>query len=346
MSTVRLLPLAAFPQTELNSALYEEISSKMGWIPPGRYRSIVEREILVYDTFFLLCSVVGNFLTFGGGTLLNWVYLRNQLRFSFDIDSTYTVGKTSKNELLEKVVETVNHKIRKGGYSTSIGREDNEVELGTIVLDLEKDHFPSVLSLKRVMPCLETGAEMHGYLAKLGVKVDNKEILRARKEYGVTPKAEEVRIEIGFNQGVLPSRKKSVKPLIADHLACSLTRAEVTRPETIAALKIITLGKDRTDSEMHHALVDFVKALCDLRIVDHADALSITREVERLTGKSAILDSAYNRLLSFVSNVSLREWYEIGAQTQLIRKKYSFSELVRLSISSLEKVRGASAGPR
>lgn len=341
MSSFKLLPLAAFPGTERTTKLYEEIASKMQWTPPGRYRSIVEREILAYDTFYLVNKIVGSYLTFGGGTFLNWVYLRDLPRFSFDIDSTHAGGETSKSGLLEQIVEKINRKIRQSGLSLAIGEADNEMEIGTVTLDLEKDHFEDVLSLKRSLPCLETGAELNTYLSKHRVKVEQREITKIRKDYGRIPKVEEVRIEIGLNQPVLPSARKSIKPLVADHIDVSATIAEVTKPETTAALKIIVLGKERTNTEAEHALVDYVKALCDLRVADHVEPGSVRRQVERLSGNTDVLDNALKRVRSFFSNTRLRVWYERGSQTQLIQKTHSFSDLVRLSVSTLEKVRGS-----
>jgi len=119
MTTDLRISLGAFSSLRLDVDEYRRVAGKCGWRPPSEYLTIVEREILVYDTFYLLNKLGGNSLTFGGGTLLNWAYLRDSPRFSFDIDATYLGGETSKEELLRSLIKNVNSKLVKLGFASA-----------------------------------------------------------------------------------------------------------------------------------------------------------------------------------------------------------------------------------
>lgn len=339
----------AFAVKKLNGKLYENAATKLGWAPPQAYRGIVEREIIVYDTFYLLNTFVGHDLSFGGGTLLNWIHFRDTPRFSFDIDSTYLKSPTSKTELLNGLVDRLNHTLRSKGYATGYAMDEKSIEIGAIHLDVEKDYFPNLLSLQRSVPCFETGEEISQYLKRRHLTLSPSDARILRKTWnGRLPRIEQVRIEIAFSDTnqetpVFPFDRKTVSPILSDALDVRSTVAKVTLPETIAALKIAHLAKPYQSNEESFLLVDFIKDLCDLRILDRVDYRKVIEQMKDTLNidPPTTLGRALIEIDKLSTSAEAANWYENrGIQTLFMRKKMTFDQLASKVRSSLEALQG------
>ncbi len=326
---------AAFSQIHITRQLYEATAQKLGWKPSQAYKSIVEREILVFDTFYLLNTTIGESLTFGGGTLLNWVYLRDAPRFSFDIDSTYVNGPTSKDWLLGNLIGKLNRSLRSRGYAREYEFGERSIELGSVQLDVEKDHFQNLLSLKRSMPCYETGSELAQFLKRSNLSLTPNEARTLRKLWGALPRIEEVRIEIAFQTKAeesarFPHIRRKVIPLVGDALQVQSTVGRVTKPETIAALKILDLAKTYAEEELPNLVVDFIKDVCDLRMLQELDGDSVVNEIQRLSNADVnpVLRAAVRQVEKIAADGRAANWYaKRGTQTIFLRRQVSFQQL-------------------
>lgn len=99
----------------MNIQSYKQIAEKKGWKTrlTGPLFSMVERDILTFDTFSILATMANDELSFGGGTLLNWIHLRDSPSFSFDIDTQLQFPARTKQEVMTKIIEPINDYLRK-----------------------------------------------------------------------------------------------------------------------------------------------------------------------------------------------------------------------------------------
>jgi len=68
-----------------NLEFYRKLAERIGW---GFSYELVEREMLYYDTLYLFITYFPVEVVYGGGSLVNRVYLTSAPRFSFDVDTT------------------------------------------------------------------------------------------------------------------------------------------------------------------------------------------------------------------------------------------------------------------
>lgn len=319
---------------------YKKIAHKKGWKTSlaGPLIMQVERDLLTFDTFSILATMAKDELSFGGGTLLNWVYLRDFPRFSFDIDTQLQYPASSKEEIMEKLVEHINNNLRKSETICPIEISDGRYEVGAIYFDKEKDHFPDLLSLMRTVHAYTAGAQANVYLKKVIQNLTDKGMLKIKSMYGGKfCNIEEVRIEIGFSDKSIarfPTKEILVEPLVNPEAQISPVKANVTEIEFIVASKIHRLGKRYSKTDLEHAIQDFVKALCDLRNWKNADLQQVKHYLDQICtsegsdSKDVIKNS--DKLLTWLqSNGIAQNWFERGAQTSMLATKISYPDLIR-----------------
>jgi hypothetical protein len=291
--------------------VFREIAEKKGWrtSSAGPLITPVEKDILTFDSFAVLAELLDTPISFGGGTLLNWVYARDRPRFSFDIDSQAMQHGLTKKYFLENLVDPLNKKLRRMNKVLSVKYGGQNFEIGTVVYDKEKDHFSEVLSLKRRVYCITAGAEAQVYLKKESKlkKEDAGEEGRRIKEFfsGEIPKIEDIRIEIGIPQTkgeLFPANKIEVSPLVYPEVNVEPVKANVTLKEDIVALKIFKLGEDYNHVELKNAIPDFVKSVCDISSCSKECNINLPRQYLeqickfRAQDKTRILNVAMNRI--------------------------------------------------
>ncbi len=233
-------------------------------------RSIVEREIIFYDTLtqILKCSPVP--LCLKGGTLVSRLYSEIP-RFSWDIDLTsnltskenYNLGKL--NSCLTRL---------KGTYELVIG--ELKVKLGFFEIDVEKNVFVDLLSLRRPMATYSVGVSLSKYISR---KVSNMNkltglFLNMKKNLGALPTIDFVRATVSINE------KEPIEQFKFKEIPSILEKAEkpflkakgyVFPPEYCAAEKVSRLGKPIEISLRDH--------LCDLYDLGQLLNLKLSRKL-------------------------------------------------------------------
>lgn len=328
---------------------YKTIAIKKGWKTglTGPLSQQTERDILTFDTFSILATLAKDQLSFGGGTLLNWIELRDSPRFSFDIDTQLQFAAKNKQEVMAKVVEPINEKLRKNGKVTPIEIDGKKYEIGLIYFDEEKDHFDNMLSLKRCVHALTVGRDAHEYLRKELGGLTDKQVMKLKGMYGGKfCKIEDVRIEIGFSasgEPKFPTREIEVEPLVNPDAGLIPVKANVTVREHTIASKIFRLGKHYSASELPFGISDFIKALSDLRnweITNLRDILEYIRQIcamEKYNTKE-VLENSRKLLAWLASEPKAQEWFERGPQTSMLATRISYAKLIDNASELINKI--------
>ncbi|AFU59829.1 hypothetical protein Ngar_c29100 [Candidatus Nitrososphaera gargensis Ga9.2] len=334
----------------MNIQSYKQIAEKKGWRAhlTGPLVSMVERDILTFDTFSILATMANDELSFGGGTLLNWIQLCDSPRFSFDVDTQLQFPARTKQEVMTKIIEPINDSLRKSGKVTPIEINGKKFEVGLIYFDREKDHFPNMLSLKRSVHALTIGRDAHEYLRKEMNGLTDKEVMKLKSMYGGKfGKIEDVRIEIGFSESgdpKFPSKATVVEPLVNPEAGLTPVEAKVTVIEHTIASKIFRLGKRYTDAELEFAIPEFIKAISDLRYWESANLDEILEYIRQISASEnysvmEILDSSDNMLDWLKSERKAKDQFERGAQTSMLATKIGYLELINNSSELVQKIR-------
>lgn len=344
--------LYKFASEAVEPSNLRKVADQKGWRTDvaGPLITPVERDILTFDTFAVMAELSGDMLQFGGGTLLNWVYATSSPRFSFDVDSQITRAGIPKKEILNTFISEINDRLRKMKKVVSLDFGGKNIEIGSIMYDKEKDHFPDVLSLKRPVFSSTTGAEAHTYLRKeVDITMDySRASLKLKEEFGgKMPRIDNVRVEIGIpkvDKNRFPYSKFKVRPLVAPEVQVEPVEASVTVKEFIMGLKIYKLGKKFTEAEEELTLVDFVKSICDIW------ACSTNYEAEFLTkylknvcqekGAAAekVRDESIKRVAKLQLSTNAKDWFERSGQTSFIARSHNFAEVCRVTKQVIEKV--------
>ncbi len=290
-----------------NEEFYIRAAEKLGW---DGFPELVEREMIFYDTiyaFFMLRDAV-----FVGGSMVNRVYVTDAQRFSFDIDSVWS-AKTTKRELLKEVLYLNSRFVEMGMYYDLLS---GLLRLGEVQVDVAKDVFPDMLSLKRIMPARLVGTPLPLYVkTRLGLDPGRPDLSAAllglKERLGYMPKVEEIRIEVGLTgfEGkrvevdVSSLIEGCVKPRLRPAVRCSSLEASMSRK----------LKEMEVYDELK--LPDLIRDLCDLRALSKLKAplsevnvKSVLRTIERVRAEG-------------------KEIYEGSWHFQLVRERYTLDEL-------------------
>lgn len=334
----------------MNIENYKTIALKKGWKTElaGPLFPQTERDILTFDTFSVLATIAKDQLSFGGGTLLNWIQLRDSPRFSFDVDTQLQFAAKTKQEVMTKVIEPINNTLRKKGKVTPIEIDGKKYEIGLIYFDKEKDHFPNMLSLKRCVHALTVGRDAHEYLRKELDGLSDKQVIKLKGMYGGKfGKIEDVRIEIGFSDSgdpKFPSKETSVEPLVNPEAGLIPVKAKVTVIEHTIASKIFRLGKRYTDTELMPTIPEFIKTISDLRYwnkVNLDETVGYLEQISAMENYSIkeILDSSDHLLKWLESHNRAKDQFERGTQTSMLATIIRYSEVINNASKLIQKIR-------
>lgn len=334
----------------MNIENYKTIALEKGWKTElaGPLFQQTERDILTFDTFSVLATIAKDKLSFGGGTLLNWIHLRDSPRFSFDLDTQLQFPAKTKQEVMAKIVEPINKSLRKSGKVTSIEVDGKKYEIGLIYFDKEKDHFSNMLSLKRSVHALTIGRDVHEYIRKEFDELSDKQVLKLKGMYGGKfCKIEDVRIEIGFSESgepKFPTKETEVEPLVNPEAGLGPVKANVTVMEHTIASKIFRLGKHYSNAELIAAIPEFIKAISDLRYWKSANLDEILKYIRQLSvsenyGVKEILDSSENMLKWLKSERKAKDQFERGAQTSMVATRISYLKVLSNVSGLIQRIR-------
>lgn len=288
---------------DFNPGEYRRITASKGWPSP----TLVEREMLLYDTLHALTAYAPERLIFKGGTMISRVYVHEPVRFSWDLDFDGR-GLNSPEDVLNMLKET-NKGLVEEGATVDLTVGHHKITLGLFELDQEKyvpERRPHVIPVRRCLPALTLGAELPAYLRKSGVNLTEPDVtsslMGTRRSLGQMIHVEEVRAEIGLGEEA-PAHEKptSIRSLLEPEKTplTRVTDQPVSSVDDVLADKVDSISKPPTPEGM----VDMAKDLFDTYHL-----LKIPHNPETIN----------ERLETFITHRkdldSLRELYEKAAQ--------------------------------
>ena len=313
----------------------KEIADSLGW---GLDYDLVEREALYYDTMFFFLTYFPIDLVFVGGSMINRVYLTEDLRFSFDLDTVALRGFPGKSPLLKYLLE-LNSILEEKGTISSVVIGDLEVRLGEVVVDVEKDFFPDVLSLKRVMSAMTFGTPLSEYVetryrVETGKEPYASEFVRLKEDLGFIPRVEEIRIEIGILREGFKGEfiETDVRSLLEPYVKPKLRlKTKVASLETSIVAKLKSLSREFAQE----LVFDLVRDLCDLRM------LELRYDEEKLR---RLIEENNIHLDTVLKNVNLikklgREVYDSSWHLSLVREVIEWDKLCNLVAKIVKRLK-------
>lgn len=292
----------------------------------------LEREWHIIRLMKLLQTYFKDKIEFGGGSVLNYVFLiglDEAPRFTFDLDASWMRNVRVKRDLL---AETIKFNM----WLSSVGETlpipitgDRFIRLYIVEYDIEKDHFPDVLSLKYPSILRWSGRKFYEYVGKAArTQMDYKFIAKLRRGFeevlGVrNALIDDIRFEISFGS---PMPYKSYR--VSLPFGMGSVELNVTEIEYQLASKISRrLGRD-FGVDLDNALHDLLKATLDLRLLELIDMNKVNAYVEQIAGKPlSELRNTIKRNLKAVLEKGTRYWN--GQLYILVRKKRDLGEIVK-----------------
>ena len=315
-------PIKCWERRFFTKESLKSIAEKLGW---ALGYDIVEREMLYYDTMFCFLTYFPEDLVFIGGSMINRVYIKRGIRFSFDLDTATVKPIPGKPALVEKLL-LLNEVLDREGFSIPLRIGDIELRLGEITIDTKKDIFPDVLSLKRIVPAMTFGTPISQYIrSRYGVDPGKEPyssyISELRSSLGFMPMIEEVRIEVGISKdGFKEAVEAEVGSIIEPHAEPRIRlRTQVSSLESSISAKLKNLSRSFSEE----LLMDFVRDLCDLRML----VLRYDREKLKNLLRNEKVD--LNAVLKNLSNIRSRgkQIYEDSWHLSLVKESLSWETL-------------------
>lgn len=309
-----------------------ELAKRLGW---GLGYDVVEREMLYYDTMYAFLTHIPEEVVAGGGSVVNRVYVSKGPRFSFDLDTTALKPFSAKAQLIAPLLE-LNQVLEEKGMVKVVELGGFELRLGEVVVDVEKDWFPDVLSLKRVMPSLTFGTPLPTYLrSRYGLDPGkpplSQAIVELRDRLGYLPSVEEVRIQVGISsKGFGGSWKLERISSLLEPIAKpeKSVEAPVSSIEYSIATKLSSLSRPYAPE----LLPDMVRDLCDLRMLSQGFE---EEELKKFVNKPMV-----EKALENVDRVEVdgREMFNRSWHFALVRRIVEWSALCAQVRRSLKKL--------
>jgi len=206
----RLLEMAS-ALTRLTPSL-DELSHALSRLPgsdrlsdPEKFAVIrgLERVWHITRLLGLLSEYFGEKLVFGGGAILNYVYMvgaGEPPRLTFDLDSSWYRPVGSKRAILAEIAEFNSWlAVRGETLDVPVSRRGDVVKLYVVEYDVEKDYFPSLLSLRMPVITRYDGQPFYEFLGIRDYTVITALRRVFRRVLGVAnPRIDYVRFEISL----------------------------------------------------------------------------------------------------------------------------------------------------
>lgn len=323
-------PIRCWSHSLFNVNEFRRIAERLKW---GLGLEIVEREMLFYDTMYVLLNYFPRVLVAGGGSIINRVFIRDAVRFSFDIDATALEQVEGKTLLLTDISE-LNLRIEESMNVFEV--DGREIRIGEFTLDVEKNFFPNIISLKRIVPSMTFGTHLPTYLkSRYNIDTSSSSFSRwfmsLKEDLGFMPCIEEVRIEIGFSRSGFEGEYYDVDvgSLIEDIEVPKLRlRCKISTIEYSVISKLISLSR-RYSSIL---LQDMVRDLCDLRMLKQPLDKSKVKKLIKV--RNINLEEARENI-----KILSRDGEEVFTNSwhfTLVRREYTWSKLCKLVLKEIK----------
>jgi len=281
----------------------------------------LERVWHIMRLLGLLSEYFVDRLFFGGGSVLNYVYMVRHgepPRLTFDLDSAWHRRVASKRVVIGEMLK-FNKWLAENGLTLDLPVAPGRLaKLFVVEYDAEKDHFPTLLSLRVPVITRYDGRPFHEFLSMQDFNLI--ESLRGvfEEELGVRdPRIDYVRLEVSLDPGEMPREEATLEDAFG-----TAVRAWVTRLEYQLASKITFKVARDFGPDLEYNLHDVLKAALDLRLLAYADKESVRRHAGPLDASLA------RRNLDSLLSPKARGIWEKNYHYTLVRKKYTLEELV------------------
>ena len=282
----------------------------------------IERVWHIMRLLRLLTEYFGDKLFFGGGSILNYVYMvkfNEPPRLTFDLDSTWYRKVSSKRVILKEMVG-FNRWLAENDLTLQIPLSgDRAAELFIVEYDRDKDFFPELLSLRMPVITRYDGEPFHKFL---GIQ-DYDMIMRLRKAFkevlGVKdPRIDYVRFEISLEPKGMPREKAVLEDIFG-----SRTQAWITKLEYQLASKIAYKVAKDYGSDLGYNLHDILKAVLDLRLLKGMDVKAVKRYVVPIN-----IETVKRNLEALKSPMGRKLW-DKNYHYILARRRYTLEDLAK-----------------
>jgi len=282
----------------------------------------IERVWHIMRLLRLLAEYFGDKLFFGGGSILNYVYMvkfNEPPRLTFDLDSSWHRKVSSKRVILKEMVG-FNRWLAENGLTLQIPlSRDRAAELFVVEYDRDKDFFPGLLSLRTPVITRYDGEPFHKFL---GIH-DYGIIMRLRKAFkevlGVKdPRIDYVRFEVSLEPEDMPREKAVLEDIFG-----SKVQAWITKLEYQLALKIAHKVAKDYGPDLGYNLHDILKAVLDLRLLKVVDVEVIKRYAGPIN-----IEAVKHNLEALKSPVGRRLW-DKNYHYILARRRYRLEDLTK-----------------
>lgn len=220
----------------------------------GLPASLVEREIIFYDTLEAICSCSPTPVALKGGTLISRLYSECP-RFSWDIDLSAAIRVKEDYRL-----QALNRRMGRDRRIKSIEIGGKLIYFGKFERDREKDVFVDLLSLKRDMVTPSLGTPLPTYLRKEGLKVEKLrgEISKLKGVTGFLPFVDSVRATVSLAEPPIKARRVGIRSVIEDVLKpAKVVKIPVYPPELCLVEKFSRMSKGIDEVGSRDLLCDF-----------------------------------------------------------------------------------------
>lgn len=282
----------------------------------------LERVWHIMRLLKLLSEYFGDRLFFGGGSILNYIYMikyNEPPRLTFDLDSAWHRRVTSKRVVIGEMLK-FNMWLSEKGLTLNLPVTSKKtVKIFLIEYDREKDYFPALLSLRMPIITRYDGRPFHEFL---GIRDYNlitrlrgifEEVMNVRN-----PRIDYIRFEVSLDPDEMPKEEAMLEDAFGSRVKAWITRLEYQLASKIAYKVARDFGPD-----LEYNLHDILKAALDLRLLDHVDK----KIVEQYIGPVDPFTARRN-LDSLLSPEARRIW-ENNYHYILIRKRYTLEGLIK-----------------
>jgi hypothetical protein len=251
---------------------------------------MLERVYYIVLLMRELQDYFNNLVQFGGGAVLNYIFisLMDVPRFTFDLDASWRGRVEGKRRLLGELTRFNKYMAQKHPICMPVD-ESKCLELMVVEYDVEKNHFPDILSLRLPVITRWSGLEFYKYVrARTGVRMKFSLVKELRRIFSNTlgvrdAKIDYVRFEISFNK-----EYPGVEVEVELPFKLGVANLNITELEYQLASKIVyKLGRDYGE-DLGYVMHDILKATLDLRLLEAVDRRRVASYVTRIAGETGV----------------------------------------------------------
>jgi len=291
----------------------------------------LERVWHIMRLLRLLSRYFGEKLFFGGGSILNYIYMvkyREPPRLTFVLDSAWYREVKSKRVILKEMAGFNKWLAENGAILEVPTSTSKKVTLLLVEYDVEKDFFPELLSLRMPVITRFDGRPFHEFLNIRDYNV----IRMLRKVFNEVLGVEDPRIDyVRFEVSLNPAGMQREEVMLEDLFGLSI-KTWITSLEYQLASKITYKVGREFGAALEYNLHDILKAVLDLRLLKYVDSSEVKKYVENVS--YSIVEHNLKSLLKPEG----RKLWDVNYHYTLIRRKYTLEQLVGEVEALLENV--------